>query len=479
MRESARSYHILPVIGLLVVIAGVMVRFALAGQEYLALSTLPALLIVGLIFYRPEWGICALLVGFLFRYYRGMGGLMSPNNLIGMVLLAAMVARLVSDRSFRYLKAGGLLLFGIIVAYFLVSSAIIEGSTPTLQYKLDETAELTRMMLTRFGFLMLTVFFIRTYGEFKIVLIAFMVMALYITLSTIPGLGHEGHGGFRTVGFVISALVSNPNRFGFLCEVLIVWLWFFRRLVASKVLWTMMTAAVPMLVIITLTTASRSAFLNLVLLGVFIALHGRFNLMRQLQVVAVCVIVAALAGEFLTKKHTERLENLVPGQSSSSEIGSRSAEGRLAILLTGLKIVAAHPILGVGLGNFRQVLYDVSEGGSQKATHNSYLWAAAEGGVPALLLFLVLFFQTLKTYILVERHATNWRLRTLAAGFRISFLIFLSFSFFAEFWLNEILVLLIAFSILLKRFAEEERYTVVYLEPDGTTARSGAAPQTA
>ena len=58
-------------------------------------------------------------------------------------------------------------------------------------------------------------------------------------------------------------------------------------------------------------------------------------------------------------------------------------------------MIVAHPIVGVGLGNFKELMPAYSDPGVKTDTigHNAYLEVAAEMGIPQLLIFLgILFF---------------------------------------------------------------------------------------
>jgi len=67
-----------------------------------------------------------------------------------------------------------------------------------------------------------------------------------------------------------------------------------------------------------------------------------------------------------------------------------SAEQRFAVLKTAARIIADHPVLGIGLGAYHNANADYSPDLGMKDTHNTYMNVAAETGVPGLILFLAL-----------------------------------------------------------------------------------------
>ena len=68
---------------------------------------------------------------------------------------------------------------------------------------------------------------------------------------------------------------------------------------------------------------------------------------------------------------------------------STSAEQRKELFYQSLRVTAQHPLFGVGPGNFRIV------SGVWRVAHNSYMQVSAEGGIPAFLLYLLIFYRGL------------------------------------------------------------------------------------
>ncbi len=94
---------------------------------------------------------------------------------------------------------------------------------------------------------------------------------------------------------------------------------------------------------------------------------------------------------------------------------SNGGSGRTDLWKVGLRMVKAHPLTGVGLGNFPLVSadYAVQPGTIEhtevifatepKVTHNTYLQIAAEAGIPALLLFMTLLVVCLRCALAAAR----------------------------------------------------------------------------
>ena len=61
-----------------------------------------------------------------------------------------------------------------------------------------------------------------------------------------------------------------------------------------------------------------------------------------------------------------------------------------------MAMVTAHPLLGVGLGNYVPVFWDYNVSNMKRAapSHNMYLDLAAQMGLPSLLLYVAIFAVT-------------------------------------------------------------------------------------
>jgi len=78
---------------------------------------------------------------------------------------------------------------------------------------------------------------------------------------------------------------------------------------------------------------------------------------------------------------------LSPGRADRS-----STEYRKELVASGLEMILSHPIAGVGLGSFKSETAEELKGGVALTAHNMYIEVAAELGLPALALFLLLIY---------------------------------------------------------------------------------------
>jgi len=97
----------------------------------------------------------------------------------------------------------------------------------------------------------------------------------------------------------------------------------------------------------------------------------------------------ALAIMVSTPRYFIRLESLFKGNIEGSD-DRGSLEARSELLKESLWLIAHHPLFGVGPGNFPVVT------GEWRVAHNTYTELGAEGGLPALGLFVALLFLSLR-----------------------------------------------------------------------------------
>jgi O-antigen ligase len=90
-----------------------------------------------------------------------------------------------------------------------------------------------------------------------------------------------------------------------------------------------------------------------------------------------------LAGHKLVARFAAISEDSVDTQME--ETAHASYEERKLLMIKALGAIADYPILGVGVGNFAEY------SGMWKDVHASYLQIASEGGIPALIVYLLFF----------------------------------------------------------------------------------------
>jgi O-antigen ligase len=176
--------------------------------------------------------------------------------------------------------------------------------------------------------------------------------------------------------FTISALLTLPLAF--------------HLMLGSKRPWERVFCAGCLLVTVLAVTlgASRGGFLGLVAAFLFVVWHSRARL-RNLLVAGGLVLPLSL------------LLPISPlGRLLHPSDGDKGAENsRTVVWQAGLRMMAAHPIAGVGLGNFKAMVqgYEQRDEAVDSVGHNAYVEIGAEMGLPALFVFLGILFFSFRT----------------------------------------------------------------------------------
>jgi len=145
--------------------------------------------------------------------------------------------------------------------------------------------------------------------------------------------------------------------------------------------------------------------------------------------------------------------------------GKGSLNKRINTTVALLEMSASNPILGIGIGNFRwmhQTYY-----GDDRASHNSYLRALAEGGIGILSLYLLLYYVTYRMLKQLERYGPR-ELLWLSKGLRVGFLVYLTFSAFSDFLFSDFLYLTIGVAVAMTSLSQRQELRL---------AQSQARPQ--
>jgi O-antigen ligase len=171
-----------------------------------------------------------------------------------------------------------------------------------------------------------------------------------------------------------------------------------------------------------LLTESRGGIIAAGLMGVVAAIHGR----RKIISLWLLAVTAILVIEFGPAGLSQRFEDIkFSGRPANGD--QASAQIHLALLKAGLYMIAAHPVFGVGLGEFK-VLAPQYNSELRSLTNHSYIahdtfiQIGAEGGLPVLLLLVAMIGVAMVNLRTVSRNGTDKQLADLAFSIRISFI---------------------------------------------------------
>jgi hypothetical protein len=226
---------------------------------------------------------------------------------------------------------------------------------------------------------------------------------------------------------VLSGMYGNSNDFALLMDIsfpLCLALALTTRNSWEKVIWTI--AMLGMIYAVFLT-ASRAGAISLVVVAVVCLwqLGVKSRRFYLLLLVPVAVIVIWLYSANALRARFEQTD-ISPVTANHSTEASGSAQQRKELLIQSLKVTAQHPLFGVGPGNF------VILSGVWHVTHNSYTQLSSEGGIPALLLYALIFWRAITNLRDVRKYPKAGKaIRIFSMALEASLAAYLVGSFFA------------------------------------------------
>lgn len=226
------------------------------------------------------------------------------------------------------------------------------------------------------------------------------------------------------MGGVLGGVFDNPNDLAI--NIAMNWplgLMFLLRTrnILKKLLWA---AGLLFLIRGLMLTYSRTGFLALGVAILFCITEFGFREKRY-HLIAIAAVGVLVAAFFAPSGYGERVGSIF---GKPLDIGD-SQDARRELLVESLKMTAAHPLLGLGPGNFASYTQ------TWKVTHNTYTELTSECGIPALIIFLFFLraaFRNLQKVRKSQLFAENAEVRLITAGLWASLAGYIVGAFFAS-----------------------------------------------
>ena len=277
------------------------------------------------------------------------------------------------------------------------------------------------------------------------------VQAASLALTTIASiLIHHTEKG-RLIG-ALGGIFENPNDLAI--NIAINWplcLAFLlaARGMARKALWTV--AVLAMLGGVVLTYSRSGLLAVIVAVGICLWKFGirgkRFQLIGAAALLSVIGVGVVLG----TPRYLARVTSVFQGNvEGSGDHGSW--EARRELLMDSVEEAIHHPIFGIGAGNFGAATL------TWRVTHNTYTEFAAEGGFPALFLFLAIMYLSSRNLRRTRRlpaYRDNPDIRLFTEALWANLIAFAVGSFFASFEYQLFPYFMMAYTSVLYRLASE------------------------
>lgn len=463
---------------------------ALTDSGGLLVGAMVGVMGVALVLRRPSLGVFILLTTFLFTYpaaLRGIGNL-TINNVLGLILIPMAAYDMLRERSWWVLRFKPFVLLAIISASLLISSALYTGQSEYVEQRdvskveksqrsqgpaLFATRDAGAKYLTRFVFLILFVFFVRTNRDLRIVsgILVLALLTTYFSVGTGEGAAGWGTGRLRSLSDAGGAVYAgrNPNKLAYFALLVLTLLWYGRVTIQKRVWWPLWGTITALTFAMIPMTSSRSGLLNLLLFMLIVLLEGRMNLRKLTALVAISFVVivqfaydTSIVDLLLPSETAARLENIGVRSEVVEDEGFEaqgSAGGRFRTAQSTLRVWYEYPLFGVGIGNFESERAATDTFGVVGPPHNSYLWCLAEGGLLVFVLYVWLFAWTYRRLTDIQweyeaRYGTM-QLGWLVNAMRTSMVGFLFYSIFADMWYHDFFYCILGISLSLIRMHEQ------------------------
>jgi O-antigen ligase len=194
-----------------------------------------------------------------------------------------------------------------------------------------------------------------------------------------------GHSRSRLEG-VIGGIYSNPNDLAFSIVLTLPFCLAFLLTAKSSIAKVAWAAGMLVMALALFLTASRGGFITLLVAGAICLWHfgikGRRLYLLAISGFVVVLLLVVAGGPLMNRMGTFAGED-TRQQTQASE----SYEQRKFLVRRAIDGIEHYPVLGLGVRNFQQY------SGVWRDVHVTYLQIAVEGGIPALVLYLLFFFR--------------------------------------------------------------------------------------
>jgi O-antigen ligase len=263
----------------------------------------------------------------------------------------------------------------------------------------------------------------------------------------------NGHISVGRLQGVLSGMYGNPNDLAVVIDLSLPFclaLALTTRSYWKKLAWTVAMLAMIYAVFLTASRGGAIALVvaTLVCLWQLGVKSRRFYL---LPLVLIALVVIWFYGGNTLRKRFEQT-NVDTATNYRDTEASGSAQERKELLVQSLRVTAQHPLFGVGPGNFEVV------SGVWHVTHNSYTQMSAEGGIPAFLLYVLIFWRGIANLRDVRKYRkTGKGIRLFSMALEASLAAYLVGSFFASVAYQLFPYCLIAYTSALRLIVRRDR----------------------
>jgi O-antigen ligase len=367
-------------------------------------------------------------------------GRFTINNMLGLVLGGLIVMRFCIERRADFLRSRPIQLLLLLGVVLLLNYALAQ-QVPHWKGAVedqDSTARRVQELLTRSVYVVFFAAFIRKRWQI-LALVCLVVTAVLITApgaswNALTAVGDNIEETRAAASFGITT-AKNPNRLAFLCAMAIALIGHALPETRSRLLRAFGSLAIVVLIVTILLSASRSGLICLVALFVMLVAEMGLRNRRTHVLLLALALSVGIGLAVVPQQHLDRITNFVGTERGDEGAGSTMA--RVELLKLGFRIFLDHPIVGIGIANFRPISGTEYGAARNSAQHNAYLLTLVEGGILLFAVYLLIFRSLWRELREAQRLAVRHprvRLGWLVRAMQHLLVLFLIISAFADVW---------------------------------------------
>jgi O-antigen ligase len=156
-----------------------------------------------------------------------------------------------------------------------------------------------------------------------------------------------------------------------------------------------------------------------------------------------------------------------------------STNAHIKLFYAGLRMIHDYPVFGVGMGQFRAQSMAYAEGLSRPyMAHNSFLELAADNGIPALILYLLMCLAVMKDLTNARYlHSQDSLTGAVLIGMRLGFIGFLAAATFISAEYEKVPWIICFFAMAMARVEPETEHLKEFEDPNATPGHVRIEPQ--
>ncbi|MBD3336054.1 MAG: hypothetical protein GF355_11120 [Candidatus Eisenbacteria bacterium] len=364
-----------------------------------------AVAVMAVLLVRPRWTLALVLLAMPYAEWLPKSGapfINSLNMLVAAMLLSAMISSLATRKPLiapSSLRTPVLLFLAWTVLSWLHAWIAPLSEFPAL-------ARARELHNSLFG---LYIFFLvhRLLAAMPADMARRWIRATAVLLAASAALGTLGAmwqaSGLRH-GARVGGGLGDINKMGTYYAMALIWTLAAARVLGRDLWARLMTAGLILFNTLGLVFPnSRGAFVAFLAGGVGLSFS------RGMKALAIGLVVLASIPLWIPEYVAERVDDTLGafGEEDRYSAINETAGGRLEFWEAALEVIIHHPLVGVGFGVMPEAI--AAQLGVYKSSHNFYLEVAAEMGLPALILILLIFYRTMRrSYRLSRSQAPPW-----------------------------------------------------------------------